>query len=160
MLLAGLQMKIVGSDLASGLWRSLNLWGSKVHCHAVTFGLAPSFPPDPPPVLDASKATVEGVGACAPHGDYSQRAAPTQGAGLMGIGGWHCEEWAQHLPFPLQTRGLGLGRCLPPPSDWLRLLQDEAKGYLLRKHGPAQDLGTFRPRGRLAQGELCAHTSV
>lgn len=58
MLLAILQMKKSSSDLASDLWPSLNLWGSKVHCPAVTFGWVqggPSLPQGPPPLWDFSK---------------------------------------------------------------------------------------------------------
>lgn len=36
MLLAILLMKKLDSDLGSDVWQGLNLWGSKVHCHAAT----------------------------------------------------------------------------------------------------------------------------
>lgn len=67
-LLAILQRRKLDSDL----WQSWNLWGSKVHCHAVPFGLAQGRPPTRPTSSPGFlKATV------VERGDCRQRAAPT-----------------------------------------------------------------------------------
>ena len=79
----------------------LNLWGSKVHHHAVTFGTpGASLPhhPSPPPLGDFSKATVEGLGTGAPASLLS----PTPGRALVPGAGW-----ARGAVAGRASRGLG-----------------------------------------------------